>query len=185
MKRGRPKKYTAARLEKALEEYFDSITREIEVTEDVDSGRRDEKGHVVYTRVPVKNRRGETVKVVEYVIPPEVSGICRHLGIDCATWSRWSDDPELKDVVGRTREKLLAWNLHELITREGKNVRGIEANLRLNYGLSERKEIELGERAAKSLTAATVPLSEREAILREIALEFGGDELDADSEGDA
>lgn len=185
MPRGRPKKYDAKKLRRAIQGYLDSITREVPATEMIDTGKRDEKGHVIPVAVPIYNRLGQQVIVTQYVVPPEISELCRYLGIHRSTWAQWAADEELAPVTEEVREKLLAWNLHELITREGKNVRGIEANLRLNYGLSERKEIELGERAAKSLTAAALPLSERDAVLREIALEFGGDELDADSEGDA
>ncbi|MFR6535268.1 MAG: hypothetical protein ACLUPM_06020 [Oscillibacter sp.] len=59
----RQKKYTAATLGKACERYFAAITRRVKVTEMVDSGKRDEKGHVVLIPVPVKNTLGEEVEV--------------------------------------------------------------------------------------------------------------------------
>ena len=68
----RQKKYTAATLGKACERYFAAITRRVKVTEMVDSGKRDDKGHVILIPVPVKNTLGEEVEVTEYIIPPSM-----------------------------------------------------------------------------------------------------------------
>ena len=83
----RQKKYTAATLGKACERYFAAITRRVKVTEMVDSGKRDDKGHVILIPVPVKNTLGEEVEVTEYIIPPSMHELCAFLRIDRATWS--------------------------------------------------------------------------------------------------
>lgn len=179
----RQKKYTAATLGKACERYFAAITRRVKVTEMVDSGKRDDKGHVIFTPVPVKNTLGEEVEVTEYIIPPSMHELCTFLRIDRATWSRYMGESEEFAAVGeRVRERMKAWNEHEMLTRPGKDLKGILFNLTNNYGYSEKKEVELGERATKTVTAASIPLEERQAMLRELMQEFehdGGDE-DAD-----
>ena len=78
----RQKKYTAATLGKACERYFAAITRRVKVTEMVDSGKRDDKGHVILIPVPVKNTLGEEVEVTEYIIPPSMHELCAFLRID-------------------------------------------------------------------------------------------------------
>ena len=67
---GRPKKYTERTLRKAVEDYFDGITREVGLTEKVDTGRKDSSGHKIFENVPVINKRGEQVKITEYLVPP-------------------------------------------------------------------------------------------------------------------
>lgn len=81
---GRPKKYTERTLRKAVEAYFDSITREVAMTEKVDTGRKDADGHKIFENVPVINKRGEQVKITEYLVPPTVGGLCEALGIHAA-----------------------------------------------------------------------------------------------------
>lgn len=180
----RQKKYgTAKALEKACERYFASITRRVKVTELVDSGERDDKGHVIMRPVPVENSLGEELYTTEYLLPPSMHELCAFLRIDRATWSRYMGKSEEFAAVGeRVRERMKAWNEHEMLTRPGKDLKGILFNLTNNYGYSEKKEVELGERATKTVTAASIPLEERQAMLRELMQEFehdGGDE-DAD-----
>ena len=78
-------------------------------------------------------------------------------------------------------ERMKAWNEHEMLTRPGKDLKGILFNLTNNYGYSEKKEVELGERATKTVTAASIPLEERQAMLRELMQEF---EHDGDEDAD-
>ena len=66
---GRPKKYTERTLRKAVEAYFDSITREVAMTEKVDTGRKDADGHKIFENVPVINKRGEQVKITWPPLP--------------------------------------------------------------------------------------------------------------------
>ena len=151
---GRPRRYTPAAMHRALEEYFGSISREITVTEEIYTGERDEKGHLIPVLVPVKNRAGEEMKRIEYVIPPTVGGICEHLGIDRSTWENYCQRKEFFRTTTHARERLRAYLESELLTREGKNVRGIIFNLQANYGMSERREIELTGGALEELLRA-------------------------------
>ncbi len=142
----RPRKYTAKSLQKAVNAYFLSISRRVPVTERVDSGRKDEMGHVVWEDVPVLNQLGEQIIREEYVIPPTVAGLCAWLGIHRSTWTDWCDTerfPEFADTTTRARGRLQGWNEEQLLTREGKNLKGVIFNLQNNYGYSEHQEVNL------------------------------------------
>lgn len=137
----RPKKYTPRTLSKAVERYFDSITREITVTEKRETGQRDDKGHMIYETVPVKNKLGEPVTVTEYVVPPTVGSLCAYLGIHRSTWAEWCDKqkhPEFSDTTTHAVGRMRAWNEEQLLTRSGKDIKGVIFNLENNYGYRER-----------------------------------------------
>ena len=140
------RQYKSARaLQRGLEDYFQSIRRTVEVTENVPTGERDEKGHVIYAPVKVINDKGEVMTRQEYFQPPSVGGACRHLGISRRTWVRYGQDESLGPVIQSAKEEMLRWNEEELLLREGKNVRGIVFNLEMNYyGREEKSESEGG-----------------------------------------
>ena len=65
------RQYKSARaLQRGLDDYFQSIRRTVEVTENVPTGERDEKGHVIYAPVKVINDKGEVMTRQEYFQPP-------------------------------------------------------------------------------------------------------------------
>ena len=70
----RPRKYTPNTLKKAVNGYFDSISRLVPLTEKRNTGRKDSDGHVIYEEVPVLNRLGVQATVLEYLVPPTVGG---------------------------------------------------------------------------------------------------------------
>jgi hypothetical protein len=135
---GRPRKYTAAALRKAVEEYFDGISREVPATVMVDSGERDKFGHVVYRPERVKNKRGEEVMLTEYITPPTIGGLCLHLGITRETWAKYSDAPGLSDTTSRAKGRIRAYLECELLTRKDSGVKGIMFDLENNHGMRER-----------------------------------------------
>lgn len=139
--RGRPRRYTAKSLEDAAERYFLSISRQTPVTEAVQTERRDSMGHVIYEQRPVLNSLGEEVMRTEYFLPPSIGGLCESLGIDKSTWANYSNSkkhPEFARITERVKEKMQAWNEQELLTREGKDLKGIIFNLEHNYGYGEK-----------------------------------------------
>ena len=73
----RPRKYTPNTLKKAVNGYFDSISRLVPLTEKRNTGRKDSDGHVIYEEVPVLNRLGVQATVLEYLVPPTVGGLHR------------------------------------------------------------------------------------------------------------
>ena len=171
----RPKKYTKKTLAEAVERYFASITRIVAVTEMVDTGMRDDKGHKVYERAAVKNSLGEEAKVEEYIVPPTVGALCEYLQIHRSTWADYCDHnlhPEFSDTTTRARGRLRAYLEQQLLIR--KDVKGIIFDLQNNHGYSEKRELELGEKATKAISTGSIPLSEKKQMLEEIAREFAG-----------
>ena len=174
---GRPKKYTPKALKKAVSDYFDSISRLVPLTEKKDTGRKDGDGHTIYEEVPVLNRLGEQATVLEYLVPPTVGGLCEHLGIHRSTWADYCDaqlHPEFSDTTTHARGRMRAW-----LEEQRKDVKGIVFDLQNNYGYHDKKEIDLGGRAAKAVTAASMPLEERQSVLEELMREFSGNDGDA------
>lgn len=142
---GAPRKYdTPRKLERAVERYFRSITRQVKLTEPKATGRYDEKGHMIYEQVPIINALGQEMITTEYIVPPTVFGLCQFLGISESTWNNYCDanqHPEFLGTTTRTRGRMRAWNEQELLTREGKNLKGIIFNLENNYGYKERLDV--------------------------------------------
>ena len=166
-----------------VETYFASISRERIVTELVNTGCKDAWGHWAYELRPVTNDAGVYMRERVYDIPPTVGGLCAFLNISRDTWSRYCDReryPQFAETTEWAREELLLPPGQQLLLlRGGKHIRGLLFDLQANYGLSEKKTIELGPKAAQAAAAgaAAMPLQEREALLKEIAREFseGGD----------
>lgn len=145
---GRRKKYrTAAALERKIDEYFLTITREKIVTEKVATGELDQYGHMTYRDEPVLNRLGNPLTIIEYIEPPTVAGLCEFLGIDRSTWANYCDEdqcPEFLDTTQRARGRLQAWLEREMLTRKGNDIKGIQFNLEANYGYSRKSVVEVG-----------------------------------------
>ena len=159
---------TSKALRMAAEEYFDSISRTVEVTEMVPTGEMDSKGHAVLAPKKVTNDRGEVIRTREFLVPPTVVGLCLHLEVHRATWARWCDHqehPELEEATEWVSAVLRAWNEEQLLTRGDKGVKGIMFNLQNNYGYAQKVEVEAGPqtRAAQSLTT-----QEKLALLQEL-----------------
>ena len=166
---------TSKALRTAAEEYFDSISRTVEVKESVPTGNLDDKGHMIMKEQAVVNDRGEVIRAREYLIPPTVVGLCLHLGIHRSTWARWCDHqahPELEEATEWVNSILRLWNEEQLLTRGDKGVKGIMFNLQNNYGYAQKVEVEAGPqtRAAQSLTT-----QEKLALLQELWEEGQGE----------
>lgn len=143
------RRYTGAGLRRAVRAYFDGITRTVPVTEKVWHGEYDSKGNRVYDDEPVTNSLGTLVEREEYLLPPSVGALCRHLGISRETWSQWKDAerfPEFQATIREARDRLQAWNEQEMLVREGKDLKGILFNLQNNYGYTEKKDVRVGGR---------------------------------------
>lgn len=75
---GRPKKYKSKKaLADAIDGYFRSISRTIEL--------KGPDGAVIC------NDDGEAIRKLQFAVPPSVSGLCLHLGIDRSTWQNYCD----------------------------------------------------------------------------------------------
>ena len=135
----RYKKYRSDRaLREAVTAYFDSISRIRTVTEACDTGKRDKWGHVIQDQRPVTNAQGELMQEREYVIPPTVGGLCAHLQISRDTWAAYCANPQFSETTAWAREQLLSWREKELMTRPGKDVKGLLFDLQANYGIGSK-----------------------------------------------
>ena len=175
---GRERKYTAGKLNAAVERYFKSISRTATVTENVWTGEFDNHGHKVMETREVTNDLGEVMTHREYLIPPTVSGLCQYLGIHRSTWANYCDrekHPEFFDTTTHARGYMRAYLEEQLLTR--KDVKGIIFDLQNNHGYAERKEIELGSRAAQAIGASISP-EEREELLEQLRGEAERDDAE-------
>lgn len=143
---GAKKKYSAAGLQKAVDKYFRSISREKVFTESVATGRKDGMGHEIYEEKPVVNFLGEELKVIEYLVPPTVGGLSAFLGVHRSTWNAWCDSskyPEYAEVTQDAMGRIHSYLEQESLTRPGKDLKGVIFNLENNYGYKERQKIEV------------------------------------------
>ena len=140
---GRRKVYkTEKAFEKAIEKYFDSISRTVPVVV------KDENG----MPQKIRNDKGDFITKREFIIPPTISALCIFLGISRQTFNSYSDpdkNPEFAEIIADVKLRIASYLEEQLCTRS-KGVQGIIFNLQNNYGWSEKKELELGEQTRKS-----------------------------------
>ena len=141
---GAPRKFKTGRaLRKAVESYFDGITREKQVTEKVPTGGLDRYGHPLYEDIPVYNRRGEPVTVTQFLVPPSWGDLAEFLGVHRSTLTAWCDAtayPEFSDTAMWARGRIHAYLERESLTREGKDLKGVLFNLENNFGGGEQPD---------------------------------------------
>lgn len=170
---GRPRKYTEWTLRRAVEAYFRGLTRTVTIREQVNTGEKDGWGHWVFALRDVCNDAGEPVRVRQFVVPPTVGGLCEALGIHRSTWADYCDagkHPEFQEVTAWAREVIQLYLESELLSRDGKNLKGVIFSLQNNFGYSERRELELGNRAAEAVASGA---GERAELLRLLTEETG------------
>lgn len=151
----------------------------------VPTGNVDRYGHPEMEPRVILNDDGEEIKYREYVVPPTTAGLCRYLGISHQTWAEYSDKskhPEYADSTTRARERMREYNENELLTRAGKDVRGIIFNLQNNFGYSEKREVELGEHATKAVTTANMSSEEKWQLLQSLMEQTDGEEEDTEEQ---
>lgn len=138
---GRKKIYTETTLRKAVRKYFDSISREVEITERVPTGQKDKMGHEIYRVDPVYNKLGEVAKMTEYLVPPTIGGLCLYLKIYGSTWKRWHDRdkyPEFQEIIEEAEDTIETWKKEQVIVR--KNTRGLIWDLEVNHGCGKQSK---------------------------------------------
>ena len=179
---GRYKKYRSDKaLREAVEGYFAGISRTVDVMEERKTGEKDDWGHFVKEWVPVCNDSGKVIRAREFVIPPTAGGLCAHLEISRETWAKYCDkdmNPQFEETTTWARSVLRGYLEGQLLTRGGKDLKGVIFSLQNNYGYAEKRTVELGPKAAQAVAAGAAGPAEREALLRLLAEEFGGDGTD-------
>lgn len=167
MFRGKEKQYYRMSLAKGVWDYFSSITREREVTERVPTERRDSYGHVIFEERPIKNVRGESIKTYELAVRPSVQALCDYLHIRPGTWQHLRKSEETAAICMDAEEMIKDWAVGELVTREGKNVRGIMHYLDNSFGWKDSREISVSSETVKGL--AGLSLAEKLQVIAEAA----------------
>ena len=147
-KRGQPKAYTPRTLKKAVDRYFASISRVVQVKEPIPTGQLDKYGHPIVEYVPVENSLGEKVFTTEYLIKPSRAGLARFLGIHRSTWDNYRDQPEVypefQEIVEDAEDRIFAWTHEQLLTRSGKDVKGIVVELEHSWGYKQERQEDPG-----------------------------------------
>ena len=141
---GAPKKYNEKTLAAAVRRYFRSISREVTLTEKKPTGKKDKMGHEIYEDVQILNDLGKPMKVRQYLVPPTVGGLSAFLGIHRDTWNDYCNrekHPEFSDTTTYAQGRIHAYLEHEMLTRSGKDLKGVLFNLENNFGYKERMEL--------------------------------------------
>lgn len=125
---------TAAALAAAAGEYFASVSRLVTLTEKVPTGKKDEYGHEVYKSVSVKNRLGRVVKVEQWLTPPSLRALCRYIGVTEEDWRRMGQSEATAGAVREAEDRIEEYLRRELLTRPGKDVKGVLLTLQEGYG---------------------------------------------------
>lgn len=158
---GRPRKYkTRKSLSDGIERYFKSISRTVEAKD--------------MTGATILNDDGEPIRMVQYVVPPSISGMCLFLGIDRSTWQNYCDGdmhPEFQTATTEARERIVAYLEQQLLTRE-KGLQGVIFNLQNNYGWRAKQEVELGEKTRKTAQIRELSLTEKMELIAQATRDF-------------
>lgn len=138
-------RYDARTLAEACEAYFDAISYEepIQVkqmiTQEDGTPVLDRYGHPAYRLVPVTLRNGRQAVAVRWIQPPNVAGLCLHLGISRDTWRRYADDDGELGAAARaalaTIEEYLSGKLED-----GSAARGAQHQLAHDHGWRDGAE---------------------------------------------
>ncbi len=172
-KTGRRRKYdTPAKLSRAVDKYFDSISYELPYT-NADG-------------TPIQNLDGEDIVLVKYVIPPSIQALCLSLDVDTTTWENYDKREGYKDICRDAKLKIEAYLTCELNTRE--RPQGIMFNLENNFDWKKKKEVELGEGAQKAIALSSMTIEEKEKLLAKtlpelMALSVFENEYDTEDDG--
>lgn len=144
MAAGRPPgttKYTAARLWKCVNAYFDGIsyllpaTRPELVLDEDGFPRLDKYGHEIYEQVPVTTIDGKQAQVLCWTEPPTIMGLCLKLRINKSTFARYAEDDELGEIVEYARARIEAYYSGRVDNKDG--VRGASYMLDRAFGWAD------------------------------------------------
>lgn len=172
---GAPRKYKSPlALKKAINKYFASISREIEITEMKWNGKYDDKGKPVYEPQTVLNMLGEPAKKVEYIVKPSIQGLCTSLGICKDTWAEYSKREGYAEVCAAAKLEMERDRVDRL--GSGKGDQGIEFDLTYNFGWKKEVTIEAGAGMQKALEAQPKSIEEQLEFLHQMGLRLPGEE---------
>lgn len=177
---GRPRIYkTVAAFRKAVDGYFQAITRERKLTEFVDSGERTNKGKPIYVERDVLGIDGQPVMVLDYVVPPTMPALQLTIGVGKSSWDNYRKREGFAEVCADAKLRIEAYLAEQAVLRD--KPQGVLFTLENNYGWKSNREIELGDKTRAAL-AQDMTMAEKMALIREAAMAAG--DADDDEEGD-
>lgn len=142
------KKYqTAEELRARVDSYFKAIA--------FFNTARDESGE------PIKNVDGDTIRYIDYAVPPSKEDLCLHLGVSLWTWRNYRHDPMFEDIVDEADTKIRGWR----VRRTSSNGRTAGYQFLLSNDSDMRDRLELG---LDGQTRQALSMSDRKSILMEI-----------------
>lgn len=139
---GRPRKLESAEeLEKAIQHYFDSITKTEPVFDTIITGYKDEEQKKpIYKKIPALNNAGEQIERTEYFKIPTITGLCLHIGITKETWRQYGQLEEFSDPIKKAKTVIEQYNEEQLYRKD--QVTGIIFNLKNNFGWKDKQEVD-------------------------------------------
>lgn len=156
---GRHKKYeTAAKLSRAVNEYFDAISYELPYT--------NEDG------TPICNLDGEEIILVKYITPPSLQELCLHLKIDKSTWENYSHNPLFAEICADAKLKVEAYLTEQVNTRD--RPQGVIFNLENNFDWRKKSEVEVGEKTREAMRLSSLTIEEKQKLLEGTVAEITG-----------
>ena len=168
-KRGRPRTYkTVAAFRKAVDGYFEAITRERTLREWVDSGKRTNRGKPIMVERDVIGLDGQPVIVFDYVVPPTMPALQLAIGVSKASWDNYRKREGFAEVCAEAKLRIEAYLAEQIVT--AKNPAGVQFTLENNYGWKSSHEVELGDKTRAAL-AQDMTMDEKMALIRAAAAE--------------
>lgn len=150
MRVGRPRKYKTARaLERAIENYFGSISYDEPVfVRGAEKTRWDESqqaevpvldsyGHKIYEQKPLLLKDGTQAIRTVWIETPSIEAMCLHLGISTTTWTAYEKTEEFLGATSRARGRILAYLQERLDSGKGTN--GAKFRLACMHGWKENE----------------------------------------------
>ena len=130
---------TPEKLEKALNDYFDSITI-TELKYQLVKVGEDEEGKPIYGQEPILNNKGTQVTRTRYYENPSILAMCRHIGTTRETIREYEMREGYVDTIKKAKARVEEYLENELYRKE--QVTGVIFNLKNNFGWKDKQEIE-------------------------------------------
>jgi hypothetical protein len=138
---GRPKKFkSVAELDKAIQYYFNSITKSSLAFDTIINGYEDEeKKKPIYEQIPRLNNANEQIERMEYLEIPSITGLCLSVGLTRETWSQYSKQKAFSDSIKRAKATIEKYNIEQLYVP--KIATGVIFNLKNNFEWRDQQDL--------------------------------------------
>ncbi len=179
-------KYSPAWVVARILAWRKTITRIVNVTEQVPTGELDKYGHPVMKTVDVVNQLCNPVTRMEFLVAPMVGDLCIYMGVSRAQWDAWVQDDAYAEAAQLMESIYRHYLDRELVTR--KDVKGVIYGLEAFAGVKTPAEGGAGEfgkgRSGQKANSAGLTIKDKARLLEQVAKDFrrAGDDDDADDD---